>query len=442
MSGGPRPAAVGLAATFLVAVVAAGGAAGGATTPSFATAFAAAAVLAAGLACLAARGSPGLSPASSTPEAWGLACAAWAAVAAVPLPAAVVDALAPYTAAARVAAVGDAAGPLSLDAGATALAALGLVAWVLLARGARRLVEAGGAVALARATAAAVVLHGGAALLRGRYGEDDPLLLRWAMKSALNAWGTFPNRTQAAAFLLVGAGAALGLAVRGPRLLDRGLGAVAVAVATASVAASGSRAGVAGVVLALAGVAAARRGRGRVLVAAAAAAAVVVGVAGAAGVGPAARALAWRANEGTRFEIWSGTVHLAARQPVGVGLGAFPYAYPGDGRGPTDRWAGIAESDVLQAGVEFGVPGALLLGAAAVAAVRALRRDRRAVGPSGLAPALAVAGLVAAVPVALTGSPFHAPAVAAAGAVAWAVARGLVRGHDAAGPPGYRTPSS
>jgi hypothetical protein len=376
------------------------------------------------------------------PETLGLACAAWAASALVPLPAGLVAAIAPHTAASRIAAVGDAAGPTSLDAGATALATVGLVAWVLLARAARRLVEAGGARALARATAVGVLLHGGAALVRGRYGEDDPLLLGWAMKSALNAWGpsrTARRRRRSSSWAR---GAALGLVARTARVGDRCLGLLAVAVAVTSVAASGSRAGVVGVVLALGAVAAARRGTGRRVVAGAASLAAVLAAAGVAGVGPAARAMAWRTNEGTRFEIWAGTLDLAVRQPLGVGLGAFPYAYPGDGRGPTDRWAAIAESDVLQAGVELGAPGALLLGAAAFAAWRALRRDRRAAGPDGRAPAWALAGLLAAVPVACTGSPFHAPAVAAAGAVAWAVARGVVRGHDAAVPPGYRTPSS
>ncbi|MBL9087693.1 MAG: hypothetical protein JNM10_11190, partial [Planctomycetia bacterium] len=206
--------------------------------------------------------------------------------------------------------------------------------------------------------------------------------------------------------------------------------------------ASGSRAGTAGIVLALGAVAASRRGAARVAALGVAAVAAAVAAAGVAGVGPAARSLAWRAHEGTRFEIWAGTLDLATRQPLGVGLGAFPYAYPGDGRGPTDRWAGIAESDVLQAGVELGAPGVVLLAVAAAAAARALRRDRRRAGPDGLPALVALAGIVAAVPVALTGSPFHAPAVAAAGAVGWAVARGLVRGHDAAVPAGYRRPSS
>lgn|GEM_PF-2594655 len=438
---GSRSGVVGGAATLLVATGVAGAAAGGATAAFHAVAFAAALVFAAGVAGLATRG--GAARAGFTGlEALGLACVAWAALAAVPLPASVVAAVAPQTAAARAAAVGDASGPWSLDAGATAVAAVGLAALVLLATAVRAVVAAGGGRALARATCVGVLLHGGAALLRGRYGEDDPLLLGWTVRRALNAWGTFPNRTQAAAYLLVGWTAAWGLVARPGRRADRALGVVTAAVAAASVVASGSRAGIVGIVAALGTLVCVRAGTARRVALGVASAALAVAAAGAAGVGPLAGALAWRANEGTRLEIWRGTLDLAQRQPVGIGWGAFPYAYPGDGRAPTDRWAAVAESDLLQGAVEFGAVGVALAALLAVAAVRALRADRRVAGPGGLPVPVALAGWVAAAPLALTGAPFHAPAVAAAGVVAWGLARGLVRGHDASGAPGYRTAST
>ncbi len=229
---------------------------------------------------------------------------------------------------------------------------------------------------------------------------------------------------------------------------DRALGVVSALGAAASVVASGSRAGVVGmvvgIVVALGALAGVRRGPVRRVAIAAAGAALLVAAAGAAGAGPLARALAWRTHEGTRFEIWAGTLDLAQRQPFGIGWGAFPYAYPGDGRGPTDRWAAVAESDLLQAFVELGVVGVGFAALLAIAAVRALRADRRAQGPDGRAPGAGGArgvGLAAA-PLALTGVPFHAPAVAAAGVVAWGLARGLVRGHDGSEAPGYRTSST
>lgn len=438
-----RPAlARGVAALGLVAVVAAAGAAGAATSAPWRGLFALGGVVAATLAAAVSRPVPGA--ALSRAEAWAAAGLAVVAAAAVPWPAAVVTAIAPYAATSRVAAVGDAAGATSLDAGATAAAALSLAAVLLLARGARRLVEAGAGRGLARGLTLGALGHAVAALARGRYGEDDPLLLGWRTEGALTAWGTFPNRTQAAAFLLLALPAALALVLRpgrGPlRGLDRGLGVAGGVAVAASVVASGSRAGVAGLVLAavVGAVAASRSRRARAVVVVGAA---VVAVAAVAAGGERLRAaFAPRDGEATRLEIWRGTLDLAVRQPLGIGVDAFRYAYAGDGRAPQDRRCGIAENDVLQAVAETGVPGVLVLLGLAAAAVRALARDRAGRAPDGVAPGLAVAGCLAALPVALTGGGFHAPAVLGQAVLAWAVVRGLVRGGDGAVAPGYAPP--
>lgn len=430
LDGAKRPGYAAAAATALALVPALAAAAGGATTPYWGAAWTVCAAAVAGTALLVLRRSPS-HVAVTRAEGLALALVLFAALFALPLPAAVVEALAPYTASSRVRATGSAAGALSLDAGATASGALTFLGVGLVAVAARRVVDGGGAIALARGLALFTAAHAVAAWLRGRYGEDDVLLLGWPVRNALNAWGTFPNRTLAAAYLLAGATGGVALLSASRRCaLDVVLGAACLAAVATSVVASGSRAGVAGVALAAATVVVlAQPTPRRRALAALVGALLVLGpvLAGVLSVGPLKGVMALRVEEGLRPTIWAGTLALHARQPAGIGLEAFPYAYPGEGRRPDDRWAGIAENDVLQGVAELGVLGAVVAALAAAAALRSLRANAR---PGGRRVSLALAGLLATLPLAATGSPYHCPAVACAAVVAWALGRGLVRGPD------------
>ena len=143
-----------------------------------------------------------------------------------------------------------------------------------------------------------------------------------------------------------------------------------------------------------------------------------------AGVPALERLLPLRPGEGTRLEIWRGTLDLASRQPLlGVGVYAFPYAYAGNGRPVADRLVDTAENDFLQAGAEGGIALVALLLLAARSALRSLRARRSQADAAGRrASSVALAGLVGLLPITLTGSPLHAPSVALAAAAAWALA--------------------
>ena len=425
---GARGAGVGAA---LVALLLAGACAwGGATGPTGRVAFAlASTVVLASVAWLV--GQPSRCARATGAERAGLALAAWAGLGAVPWPSGLVRALAPLTAGSQAAALGvpSIVAP-SLDPGATARAALALAGVVFVAMAVRAVCERGGLRWLLRATTLVALAVAAAGLARGRYGEDEPLLFGLSTSNPLNAYGPFANRGHFAAAVLLACAGPVGLLARPRAWADRWLGALALVAAGAAVVASGSRAGAVGIVVG--GVAAltcaGRGGRRLALVTAVLGAGVVGGAL--LGVAPFASRLPVRADEAARLEIWRGTVALVAEQPVvGVGLDAFRYAYPGDGRGPVEDWVAIAENDVLQVVAETGVVGLAGLALAAALALRALGRDRRAAGAGGVPRRLALAPCAAVLPLVATATPLHAPAVAAAAVVAFGCARGLVRGE-------------
>ena len=138
---------------------------------------------------------------------------------------------------------------------------------------------------------------------------------------------------------------------------------------------------------------------------------------------PAAEALAGRAW------IWRNTIDAAGRaQPFGTGLGGFAHAFQEaqgrrlatlNPRAASRQFhnAQTAHQDALQALVETGIPGALLLLIAFVMTVRAFARDRWA---GGLAVMTAVAVC------AMGDSPMHQPAIV--------FLLGLVLGAEPPGP--------
>lgn len=110
-----------------------------------------------------------------------------------------------------------------------------------------------------------------------------------------------------------------------------------------------------------------------------------------------------------RLAIWKTSLSLAARHPLGVGIGAF-----GDAFGPVTPRPGVttdyAHSEPLQVLVETGWPGLLLLGWL-VAALRRVIRVRDVFGAQAAA-ALAALGVFV-----LLDFPLHMPYLALAGSV-------------------------
>ena len=432
----PAPSRGGVAVPAVLGAIAVGalGAWAGGARDAGRSAAAAAALLATGAALLFAPSARRLTAVERLFVVVGcLAC-----LQCVPWPAPVAHVLAPAAARAREESLGTAgASPVTHDLAATARTALLLFALAGFASAMRRTAAGGGAFTLARCLALVLLAHGAVALRHGDYGEDDRLLGGESVGNALNAWGTFVNRAHFAGYAVILLGPAFAL-WRGPRpWLDRPLSLVSTAVGLAAVLLSGSRGGIAGAALAAAAafvVLVPRRARA-VAVALVVVAGGAVVAARLAGVDALVRALPQRPGESKRFEVWKGSVDLALAQPVlGNGIDAFRWSYGGAGRPVADRWVSTAESDPLQAAAEGGVALVVLLGAAAVAGLRALRRDRPDAAPAArTASSLVLCGLVGAAPIALTSAPFHVPAVALAGVAAWALARALATPAPAAG---------
>jgi len=362
------------------------------------------------------------------------ALALLAALQSLPIPDALSRTLAPLAHASRDEALGTSGGvAVSLDVAASRRAATLLLAFaVLLAAVAPRL-RGGAVVLLARALCVTAIGHAVLALLVGRYTQERAILFGgFEVANPYQAFGSFPNRTQFAAFETVLLGAAFVLIAR-PRgaVLDRVLGALGVAGAAAGTWASGSRAGVAGVALAILVAGLGDEGRVRRRRAAGVALAVLVAVAFAIARPPSAPALL-RGDEALRLDIWRGSAALCARQPVaGVGIDAFAAAYAGEGRRPTDRLVTVAENDLLHAAAEGGIAGLAALSFGLVALVRGWRGRMRAADPDARrAGRLALAGPIGLLPTSLTSVPLHAPAVALASLCAGMLAVALLRGND------------
>jgi O-antigen ligase len=436
------PAAAAAVQAAAVATVAALAAFGAGTVPWARAAFPLAAVALALLALFAALATRrGGAPAWSAGEAWLLALAAWAALQALSWPAPLARLLAPWSTVLREEGLGAQGGVRpSLDAGMTWGAALVLAGLAALSWTARTATRAAAGAWLQRALCLAAVAHAVVGLRHGRYGEDEALLGGHALRNSLNAYGTFPNQGQFAAFLLLATGSAL-VRWRAGGVLDRALALGTLGVVGAGVAASGSRAGALGFGLALAWafVASARPGRRLRRTAVVGAVGLALVAARFAGVEALVRATTPKPGETRRLDIWRGSLGVAKEQPVvGVGADAFGDAYSDPSRPISDRGVETAEDQALEILAEGGVVGAALAAAGALSLVRAWRRRRRALDPEGRARlALAGATLVALLPAFVTSAPLHAPAFAAGAVLAWHAAL------SAAGPSGYpRAPDS
>lgn len=444
MTGPASRAVAGVTVLAAALLVAAGGAFGGATDPLGRAGLALGAASLGLLAALAV-GPARLLGAPRRAEGLALAMAGFALLTALPWPEPLARWLAPYAWASRAQALGTAGGVApSLDAGATWRSALLLASLALFATSVRATARVAGPKLLLRALSLCGLVHAAAALARGRYAQDDRLLLGFAVDNPLGAYGTFPSRAQFSGYVLLLLGAAVGLAAGSRRVADRVLAGLTLGVGGAAVFASGSRAGMGGgaVLAATAWVggapAGARRRRTSWL------ALFLLAVAGLrlSGWGPLERALPLRGDEPKRLEIWQGSLALAMRQPTtGVGLQAFRHAYAGEGRGPGDTFVAVAENDALQWVAEMGIVGLVLGGLFVAAVVGSLRRARREGGGRGVAPVVALCGFAGVAPLSLTGVPLSTPAVAAAAILAWAAALGLVRGDDADAEGGYRLSS-
>ncbi len=431
--GGSRLVAV--AAGLLVGAIALWG---GGTTPEGGGVLAAAGAALFALANLSRRvGAPrrGLSGA----QAFLLGIAALAALQAVPLPEAVARVVAPFAVRAREVAPGaDGGVRISLDAGASwraalAVAGIAFLSASLAVSGSRRAAPwLLGALVLALAAAAA------AAIRFGRYGKGDLVLGLFRVSPPDNAYGSFANQNQYAAFVVLGIGPALALARSRAPLALRLLPTAVAAVAVGTLVPAGSRAGLLGaaVACAVAAIALAGPGRRRAAWIAVGAAVLALSALRVAGVEPLERLLPLREGETRRVRVWEGAADLAGEQPAfGIGLGAFAFAYPGEGRPDLGKKVSIAENDVLQWAAEGGVALLALLALGGVAAVRSLKRRLAAAAPRDRTTALvSLCGLVGIVPASLVGCPLNTPAIAAAAAATWAGA-GWLAAAPRAGPP-------
>ncbi len=417
---------------LLVALVAGAGLYGGATDPLGRVLLAAASAILA-LACLA---SPRIADGTRVRRVslclGALAVLAFAQT--MPLPVALAKGIAPLAYASRDAVgVLDGGVPTSLDVDATRRAGLLLLGFAVLLAAIGPRVSFRGAPVLARGLALVALAHAALGLLVGRYGQRDVVIFGgFEVSNPFQAYGSFANRAQFAAFETVLAGASIWL-LAGPRrsTFDRVLGLTSLTAIAVGVFASGSRAGAAGVVLAIAAawVLASDRGRRRRRALAVLACAVLLVAGRVAGIDVLVRAIPLRGDEALRLDVWRGAVDLALRQPVaGVGFDAFRHAYPGEGRKPDDRLVAVAENDVLQLAAEGGVLGFgfAALGAAIVGVGLGSRR-RIASAPSRQSAGLALAGPIGLVPLAMTSVPLHAPAVAIATLAAGVLVVALLR---------------
>ena len=376
------------------------------------------------------------------------ALAALALLQTVRLPEGLAKALAPLAFASRDAYGGvDDGVRASLDVDATRRAGVLLLAFAVLLAAIGPRISARAAPILARCLALAALAHAAIALHVGPYGQREVVIFGgFEVTNPFQAYGSFPNRAQFAAFETVLAGASLWL-LAGDRqpILDRALGLLSLTTAAAAVVASGSRGGVAGIVLAItaAWVLSPERGRrGRRALVVLALCATIFG-ARLLGVDALARAMPLRGDESARLDVWRGAVDLSMRQPaVGVGFDAFRYAYPGEGRKPDDRLVAVAENDVLQLAAEGGAVGLGLAAYGATIFLVGLRSRARITRPAARRRArLALAGPIGLLPLSMTSVPLHAPAVAIATIAAGTLVLALLREEADQPGPGYATSS-
>lgn len=352
----------------------------------------------------------------------------------LPLPEAVARVVAPHAFGSRAAGLGVEGGvAISLDRDATRRAATLLLAFSLLVAAVGARIPARAAPVLARALALVAAGHLSLGLALGRYRQEDPTIFGgFLVNNAYHAYGSFPSRAQYASLAVLLLGASIWLVAAGGRPIGDRLLGLATAVLTAiGIQRSGSRMGLAaiGTAVAWAYVTSAERGARRRRVLVVAAVLVAVGGARMARLEPFASLLPVRGDEGVRLEVWRGTLALALVAPVaGIGVEAFAFAYPGDGRGPVDKLPNVAENDALQLLAETGLVGlalAVVAGFAIMGGLRSLRRT--ATAPARRSGRLALAGPVGFVPLAMTSASLHAPTVALAAIAAGTFVVSLLR---------------